>query len=81
MVNLLKANNSKFLFFTLGHPDAADSITKIFFDNMKCYDTFCPIALTKYDYDKADDNIHHGPKSHEFFYKMLLAQWRKMYDE
>ena len=76
MVNLLKANNSKFLFFTLGHPH-----TKIFFDNMKCYDTFCPIALTKYDYDKADDNIHHGPRSHEFFYKMLLAQWRKMYDE
>jgi len=81
MVNLLKANNSKFLFFTLGHPNAADSTTEIFFDNMKCYDSFCPIALTKYDYDKAEDNMHHGPKAHRFFSKMLLAQWRKMYDE
>jgi len=86
MVNLLKANNSKFLFFTLGHPntnyyDDLDSIVDIFFDNMKNYDTFCPIALTKYDYDKAEDNFHHGPKSHRFFSKMLLTQWRKMYDE
>ena len=86
MVNLLKANNSKFLFFTLGNPsknylDTVDNIVNIFFDNMKCYDTFCPIALTKYDYDKAEDNMHHGPKAHRFFSKMLLTHWRKMYDE
>ena len=81
MVNLLKANNSKFLFFTLGHCEFIHTANQIFFDNMKCYDTFCPIAFTKYDYDKAEDNMHHGPRSHKFFYKMLLAQWRKMYDE
>ena len=86
MVNLLKATNSKFLFFTLGHPNTnyygnTESIISIFFDNMKCYNTFCPIALTKYDYDKAEDNEHYGPKAHKFFSKMLLAQWRKMYDE
>jgi len=76
MVNLLKANNSKFLFFVLGEPN-----NELLHKTMKKYKEFCPISNIKYDYDKAEDNEHHGPKAHKFFSKMLLAQWRKTYDE
>lgn len=76
--NLLKANDSTFLFFMLSH-------THVYWDIMnnylKTYEAFCPVSCTKYEYDKANDSMHYGPKSHQFISNMLLTQWHKMYDE
>jgi len=76
--NLLKSNNSKFLFFVLSH---IHNYWDIMNNHLKTYKAFCPISFTKYEYDKAEDNMHYGPKSHQFISNMLLTHWHKMYDE